>query len=59
MRMCTQGLGGLCLATKPGLAEEGVEDGKNRPDAEEDGEPHFQSRLGRVIDTVPFPLDDI
>lgn len=57
--MGAQGLGGLCLATKPGVAEEGVEDGEDRPDAEENGEPQFQSRLGRVIDTVPFPLDNI
>ena len=57
--MGAQELGGLCLATKPGVAVEGVEDGEDRPDAEEDGEPHFQSRLGRVIDTVPFPFDNI
>ena len=59
MCMCTQGLGGLCLATKPGVAVEGVEDGEDRPDAEEDAEPHFQSRLGRVVDIVPFPFDNI
>ena len=45
--------GGGCLATESSVTIEGVEDGEDRPNAEEDAECELQCRLRGLIDLIP------
>ena len=47
--------GGGCLATESSVTKEGIEDGEDRPDAEEDAECELQRRLRGLIDLIPSP----
>ena len=49
------GGGGGCLAAESSVTIEGIENGEDRPDAEEDAECELQRRLRGLIDLIPSP----